>query len=419
MNYTATRKEAVCELVIQLSAEEVDQQFVKGRRNPEASPAKQVCILAQEQYVQKILDKEHIIPVSPLVISDELPEAGKPYDLHIRFESLPDIALPSQLEELNIEVPPPSMDGHNARRMADAIRHSFARRTKVTELRSPVYGEVVVIDMNGSCENCPAPGFQAESRAFLLKKDGSLLPEIQAELLTMLPGQSRIVELPCPEDYPYAGMRGKTLTLTLCLKAVFQEHLPEINAEFAKELGFDSVKALETSIMAKSMSNELASIQKEGERRLLQKLLSQCSIPAPSYTTRRYYDEFMQNARTALQRAHCSEEQITEQLKAMEEDGHRNAEEQARAHVFLLALAEREHIRVSEQDMKTETERLARDMKTSPDTVREQLEKNGLEDDVRERILAVKALTYLYNKAHKIVVDEKGDIVPPPVLHTA
>ena len=127
----------------------------------------------------------------------------------------------------------------------------------------------------------------------------------------------------------------------------------------------------------------------------------------------------MQNARKALQRARCSEEQMMEQLKAMEEDGHRSAEEQARAHVFLLALAEREHIRVSEQDMKTEMESLARDMKTSPDAVCDQLEKSGMEDDVRERILAAKALTYLYNKAHKVVVDEKGDIVPPPVIHTA
>ena len=419
MNYTATRKEAVCELVIHLSAGEVEQLFTKARRNPETSPAKQACLLAQEQYVQQILDKEHIIPVSPLVITEELPEDGTPYDLHIRFEALPDIALPERLEELDIEVPPPGMDGRSARRMADALRHSFARRTKVTELRSPVYGEVAVIDMEGSCESCPAPGFQAEGRAFLLRKEGSLLPEIQTEIMTMLPGQSRTVELSCPEDYPYAGMRGKTLTLTLRLKAIFQEHLPEINDEFAKELGFDSVKALETSIMAKSMSNELASIQKEGERRLLQKLLSQCSIPAPSYTTRRYYDEFMQNARKALQRARCSEEQMMEQLKAMEEDGHRSAEEQARAHVFLLALAEREHIRVSEQDMKTEMESLARDMRTSPDAVRDQIEKSGMEDDVRERILAAKALTYLYNKAHKVVVDEKGDIVPPPVIHTA
>lgn len=419
MNYTATRKQAVCELLIHLSEAEVHELFARARKAHPSSPAQQVRELARKSHVQNILDREHLTPVSPLVISEELPEPGRPYDLHIRFETFPDMPLPERLEELSIEVPAPSMDGGNARRMADALRHSFAKRSEVKEHRSPAYGEVVVIDMKGSCGDCPAPGFQAEGRAFLLRKGGSLLPEIQAEIMTMLPGQSRTMELSCPEDYPYAGMRGKPLTLTLRLHAVLQETLPEINADFAKELGFDSVKALEMRIMAKSMSNELAEIKKDGERRLLKKLLSQCNVPAPSYTARRCYDEFMQGARKALMRARCTEAQVTEQLKAMEEDGRRTAEEQARAHVFLLALAEREGIKVSEQDMKSETERLSCEMKTTPDAVREQLRSSGFEDDVRERILAAKTLTYLYNKAHKIVVDEAGDIVPPPALHTA
>ena len=47
------------------------------------------------------------------------------------------------------------------------------------------------------------------------------------------------------------------------------------------------------------------------------------------------------------------------------------------------------------------------------------LDGSGLADDVRERILAAKALTYLYNKAHKVVVDESGNVVPPPVPHSA
>ena len=103
----------------------------------------------------------------------------------------------------------------------------------------------------------------------------------------------------------------------------------------------------------------------------------------------------------------------------MEDDMHRNAREQARSHVFLLALAEREHIRVSEQDMQSEIERMARNMKSDPAAVRERLDGSGLADDVRERILAAKALTYLYNKAHKVVVDESGNVVPPPVPHSA
>ena len=419
MNYTATRKEAVCELLVHLSAKDVEQLFAKVRRNQGSSSAQHVRSLAQELHVQPILDREHLTPVSPLVISEELPEAGRPYDLRIRFETLPDIPLPEHLEALHIDVPAPSMDGRNARRMAEAIRHSLARRSEVHERRHPAYGEVVVIDMEGFCGDCPAPGFQAEGRAFLLRKKGSLLPDIQAKIMTMLPEETARLELPCPEDYPYAGMRGKTLTLTLHLNAVFQEHLPDINADFAGELGFDSVKALEMSIMAKSMSNELAEIQKDGEQRLLQKLLSEIHVQPPSWPVRRCYDEFMQQARKAFERARCSEAQIQAQLKAMEEEGHRTAEKQALAHIFLLALAEREGIRVSEQDMNSEVTRISRDMKTTPDAVREQLRSSGLEDDVRERILAAKALTYLYNKAHKRVVDAAGNAVPPPVVHTA
>ena len=413
MNHTVSRKGIVCELSVHLSGEETNTLSVRNA-DPE-----QMRASAQKSFVPGILEREHLVPVSPLTMSEELPEAGKPYDFVVRFETLPDIPLPERLDALSIDVPAPDMDGRSARRMAEDLRHSLARRSEVRERRRPVFGEIAVIDMNGSCGSCPAPGFQTRKKPVLLRQGGPLLPDIQNAIMEMFPGEVRTVTLVCPEDYPYVGMRGSMLSIELHLQAIFRETLPDIDAAFAAELGFDSVKALEISIMAKSMSNELAAIQKDGERRLLKKVLEGLDFEIPSYPERRFFEEFLQNARQALKRARCSDAQIEEQLRAMEDDMHRNAREQARSHVFLLALAEREHIRVSEQDMQSEIERMARNMKSDPAAVRGRLDGSGLADDVRERILAAKALTYLYNKAHKVVVDESGNVVPPPVPHSA
>ena len=418
MNYTATRKDIVCELFIHLSDEEMNKLFAEAQKATDAAPA-DVRTLAQERFVPNILEKEGLTPISPLIPSENLPEPGKDYDFTVKFERIPDIALPGDLKSISIEVPAPSMDGSRARKMADALRHSFAKRSEVRERRNPAYGEVVIISMQGRCGDCPAPGFQAENRAFLLHKNGSLLPEIQTEIMAMLPGENRTMTLVCPDDYPYAGMRGKPLELDIHLKSVWQETLPDINDALAGEVGFDSVKALETSIMAKSLSNELAEIQKEGEQRLLQKLLAEIDVPTPSYPAQRFHDEFMQNARQALRRAGCSDTQIEEQLSSMKDEARQAAESQARSHVFLLALAERECIRVSEEDMNSEIERMAGAMKDSPASVRERLKNSGLEDDVRERILAAKTLTFLYHKAHKVVVDAQGNPVPPPAVQPA
>src|SRR5438093_4821817 len=83
----------------------------------------------------------------------------------------------------------------------------------------------------------------------LVLGEGRAIPEVEQQILGMLPGETVDAIVRFPDDFPEEAKRGQTREIRLTLHEVKRQHLPELDDAFAREVGdFDSLDALKHAI---------------------------------------------------------------------------------------------------------------------------------------------------------------------------
>ena len=96
------------------------------------------------------------------------------------------------------------------------------------------------------------------------------------------PGQELKAEVIYPADYPEAKLQGKTVAYDVTVKAIKKRTLPELNDEFAKELGnYESLAELETRIREHMANRKRRSVEGETKDRLFAALVEKYQFPVP------------------------------------------------------------------------------------------------------------------------------------------
>lgn len=104
--------------------------------------------------------------------------------------------------------------------------------------RAAQNGDRVHIDFSGLLEGKIFEGGEARNLAVLLGV-GRLLPDFENAIIGMKAGETKSFDMTFPADYKAEKVAGKSATFTIALHKVEEQHLPEIDAKFAKLLGIE------------------------------------------------------------------------------------------------------------------------------------------------------------------------------------
>ncbi len=104
--------------------------------------------------------------------------------------------------------------------------------------RAAQNGDRVHIDFSGLLEGKIFEGGEARNLAVLLGV-GRLLPDFENAIIGMKAGETKSFDMTFPADYQAEKVAGKAATFTITLHKVEEQHLPEIDASFAKLLGIE------------------------------------------------------------------------------------------------------------------------------------------------------------------------------------
>jgi len=102
--------------------------------------------------------------------------------------------------------------------------------------RAVQHEDRVLIDFNGTLEGQAFEGGEGKDISVVLGI-GRMLPDFEAAIIGMKPGQTKSFEMKFPDDYHGKNVAGKQVNFTVVLHRVEAAKLPEVNAEFAKALG--------------------------------------------------------------------------------------------------------------------------------------------------------------------------------------
>ena len=181
-----------------------------------------------------------------------------------------------------------------------------------------------------------------------------------------------------PEDYTVTEMAGTDVTYSVTTKELRRRVLPELDDEFAKDVGeFDSIAALRDRVRAdlQAEAEENATRQLRGE--LLKQLSERISFELPPSLVEREIDRRLEELARQLMHQNVDPQQAGIDWGQFREAQREPARASVASALALDAIARREHLVVTEQEIDQEIERFAARAGRTPAALRAQFEKEG------------------------------------------
>ena len=226
----------------------------------------------------EVVDKEKLEPVSYV----RLKEITLKDDLNLTF----DIDVYPQFELGNykgLEAEKKSFEMTDDL-LNEELEIMVRNHAKLEEVEDPAYKaqleDTVDLAFEGFMDGVPFPGGKAESHLLKLGSK-SFIDNFEEQLVGYTKGQEGEITVKFPEEYHAPELAGKPAQFKVKINAIKKLRQPELNDEFAKELGYASLDELKAKTKEETIKRENDRIENEYVSALLDKLMETTNIDVP------------------------------------------------------------------------------------------------------------------------------------------
>lgn len=348
----------------------------------------------------KALQEHGLSPVDMPNITNISPfEKNAPLNFTAQVEVRPKIDL-GAYEGIEVKEAPVAASDEEVIQTIDRLREMYAQ-LEVVEGQPLAKDHTAIIDFEGSKEGKPIEGAKAVDYMLELGS-GNLIPGFEEQLTGMNKGETRQITVTFPADYTNKALAGIEAQFSVTLKEIKKKALPELNDEFAKDIGshktVDELKARIKEDIEIRKRNEQASGQRE---ELLGKLVDAHAFDVPEGMVER---ELMSMARhQAARMARQGMDLKTFDIASFREKNRELAVKRVKGTLLLDVIADREKIDVTEAELNASLAAMARESGQKLDAVKKYYEsQEGGMDTLRVNLIQEKALAHLLSKAKKV-----------------
>ncbi len=375
----------------------IKQRFGEGLKND-------VAEALIPKYFRREAEKQGLIPVSQPRVTDLHIHEGEPLTFKASFEVLPEIHVEGY-KDLRADKPEITVTDEDVEQALTSVREQHATYATV-EGRPLAEGDFAQASMDGK----PKDGKDvADAKANPVHMDDVLIeiggkntvPEFSKNLTGASAGDERMFDVSYPEDISDKRLAGKTFVYTVKVNGIKQKSLPELNDDFAKELGeFTSLDQVRKQIRENMEAEKRHAAEHEAKDKLVAELVKRNDFEVPESLIDRQIDLRLERGLRAL----AAQGMKMEDLKKMDlprlRAGQREqAVQDVKSSLLLERIADLEKIEVGDDEVNREVESLAQQSKQSPETVRARLTQDGGLDRIRIRIRSEKTLNFLYHQS--------------------
>jgi trigger factor len=359
------------------------------------------------RYFRKEAEKLGLIPVSQPRVTDLHIHDGEPLTFKASFEIMPEIKVEGY-KELRADHPEIEVKDEEVEEALNNVREQHATFISV-EGRPLADGDFAQSSMDGKPKEGDGQPKDADDKTQPVHMDEVLIeiggkntvPEFSENLRGANAGDEREFEVKYPEDTNDKRLAGKTLVYTIKVQAIKQKNLPELNDDFAKELGeFSSLDQVRKQIRENIQAERQHTAEREAKDKLVAELVRRNDFEVPDSLVDRQIDLRLERGLRALAAQGMKMEDMKKmdlpRLRAGQRD---QAVQDVKSSLLLDRIAELEGIAVGEKELNHEIEILAAQTKQTPDAVRARLTQDGGLDRIRNRIRSEKTLEFLYHQS--------------------
>ncbi|WP_243363639.1 trigger factor [Fundidesulfovibrio terrae] len=357
-------------------------------------------------HINEIMSNLKYLAIAKLDVSPVELEKDKAIDYVVTFEHCPDFALP-EYKGLEIEEEEALASEEEVSQVIERIRGNLAELTVVREARLPKDGDVAVVSFSATENGEPIPGVRAENFQLSLG-EGQALPDFENLVKATMPGADNTGKMSFPADFINQELAGKTVDMSITVHVIKEKELPPVDDELAKKAGsFESLEKLKEAISRSYVQSRQQLYKAAAQKKLLDGLLEKVDFPLPPALLEEQMNILTQDAKNKIERQGKAPEALGKTDEELRKEFEPKAQEIVKAQLFLLKLSDAEKIETTPQEMDAYFMQVA--SRTGQDVlaVKQHYEQNGLVIPVRDKLLADKAMEFIYSKAKVTKVPAK------------
>jgi trigger factor len=357
------------------------------------------------KFLQKQFEAENLNVVGTPDISDVHFHSGEPLRFKAEFEVSPQIELG---EYKGVEVPyhDPEVTDEDVNKRIDELRDQKAQFVNV-DPRPIENGDhaVVALESIAGVEGDPV-----KSDEMVLEIGGADTFEAFTENLSGLtPGNEKEFEVTYPDDYGSKRLAGKSVKFHATVKGIRRKELPELNDEFAQDLGdYRTLDELRDAVRKGIFAQRQYESQQTAKNKIVDKLVEGHEFPVPETFVERQIKNRVEQSLRAMAAEGIDPRSIKLDWNKVKESQRDKAIQEVKASMILTRVAEREAIGATRDEVDREVEKIARQQREPVGAVQMRFEKDGTLGRIASHIQTEKTLSFLFEHARKTADGEVG-----------
>ena len=329
-------------------------------------------------------------------------EAGKPFIFKAKVEVKPEFELGEykglELEKVNTEVTPEDVEQELKK-----LQERHAQLEVMGEDDQVEKGDKILLDFVGKDEGVPFEGGSAENYSLEVGSN-SFIPGFEEQLVGMKLNEEKVINVTFPEQYHSIELAGKAVTFDVKINEIKRKRLLDLDDEFAKDISeFETLQELKAEIENK-LKKQKEEIGKNQLRvQAIEKMVENHEIDVPESMIESQVDTFIRefdyrlnvqglSLDKYLEYSNLKIEQIREQYKE-------DAIKAVKKDLILEAIVKAEDIKLSENELDAEIQRLAEAYNQEPEKIKKILERQGQLSAIEHSLKAEKALELVVDHA--------------------
>lgn len=320
----------------------------------------------------------------------------------LECEVMPVIEIPVY-KGVEVEVDPIVVTDEDVAKRLESIREMHAQMSTKEPEAEAQKGDFVIIKYQGYLNGKAVKDIATEGYPMELGSPQAM-PEFEGKIYGMKAGEEKDISVNFPDDYPNKEIAKKTILFKVMLKEIREKKLPELDDEFAKDIKFDNLENAKEGLREEIKKEKGNTRNQFVAQKIIETLIEGADIPVPQGLREKRIEAMMNEALGQFDVNSFAAEDLQQFEKNIRIDFEKKAEEKIKGDILLSRIAEKEEIKLEENDVYERMKKLAEDTRRSYDEVKSFYEKNNLMNYVISSIMQEKTVNLLRENA---VVREK------------
>ncbi|HEX8823465.1 MAG TPA: trigger factor [Archangium sp.] len=350
----------------------------------------------EDEVIQRVMQnawqeaaREHKVDAvaPPQVTNNSGLKADAPFSFEARVEVKPKVEA-KDYQGLPLTRTDTAVEDKDVDARLEELRQNMARLEPVEGRDVAQAGDFATVDYEATVDGNAFAGSKADGVTVELAP-GELVESNVAALEGAKVGDTKEIDYAFPADYRVEDVKGKTARFKFTVKGLKKKVVPELNDDFAKETNeAQSLEELRGKLRADLELGKRSKAQNEERTAIIKALIERNAFEVPKSMVERTIDNMLENRLRAMARMGMDPRRLNLDFARLREDLREEALQEVKGALLIEAIAQKENIQASPEDVEKKIEELAKEAKQDVSVVRKYFkgpeERQGLSLRLRE-----------------------------------